>query len=553
MALTISIEGKGIIANANAYASDSAGGTWGELGGGSIGFNPDVYIYGAGSIGNQYASKSGYSYYNTPTSLDFDTAGTEEGQFIYLWVNIQSKGPFDTLANNGFSIRIGTSLSDYRDFKIAGKNDANGWAGGWKCFVLDPTKAGSVNDTGTFDVGNVNYIGLWVDTDVSVRADSIFIDQIAVGSGLRITGTSTTGWKDVVDYCTDYTNRAWGMFEEREGIYYCKGKIYIGDETNQSANVSFADSGRSIQFETSEYWSGSAWVSSVPTNAFGIIIEDHASWKTDFTDGVIVGTEKGRSGSTIRGNSNENIIIDLYGGNNTGSASLCYGTTFKVINGTFNAGDDTDHKFLGCSFIECAQFDPCTVDFKNNLILATSDADGGLLLDESGTDNMSDLSFISDGSGHGVYMDSTGTFTFDNIVFSGYGATGTADASIYNNSGGEVIINATNGSTGLTYKNGAGASTVVNNAVTLTLKIIDEDGSNLQDAWCYIEDSSQVQLMNEQSLSTGISTETYNYISEESINIRVRKYGYKAYRSDATITASGLNVTITMISDPQQT
>ena len=351
MALTIGIEGKGVIANANAYPTDSAGGSWGELGGGSIGFNPDVYIYGAGSIGNQYASKSGYSYYNTAAALDFDTAGTEEGQFIYMWINIQSKGPFDTLANNGFSIRIGTDTSNYRDFKIAGKNDSNGWAGGWKCFVIDPTKPGSVTDTGTFDVGDVNYIGIWVDTDVSVRADSIFLDQIAVGSGLRITGTSTTGWKDVVDYCTYYTNRAWGMFEEREGIYYCKGKIYIGDST-QTAVTSFADSGRVIKFETSEYYNASsAWVSTVPTDAFGIVVEDNATYATTFSDGVIVGTDNGRSGSTFTGNSNENISVDLYGGNNAASVTTLYGTTFKALYGTLNSGNDSDHKFLGCSFI----------------------------------------------------------------------------------------------------------------------------------------------------------------------------------------------------------
>ena len=92
MALTIAIEGKGVIANCDSLTADTGGagtGTWHELGGGSISLNPDVYLYGSNSIGSQYASKSGWTYFDEKTGLDFTpTTGTETDQFIYIWVNI---------------------------------------------------------------------------------------------------------------------------------------------------------------------------------------------------------------------------------------------------------------------------------------------------------------------------------------------------------------------------------------------------------------------------------------------------------------------------------
>jgi hypothetical protein len=558
MALTITIEGKGIIANCDLLA-DTAGGDWKELGGGSIGDEADAFLYGTTSIGMQYASKSGWTYQDLDAVLDFDTAGTEEGQFIYIWLNIAAPAAFDTLANKGFAIRLGTTTLDYREWIIAGEDDSNGWSGGWKLFVLDPTKTGSVTDTGTYDVGSIDLVGIWIDTNVSVRADSIFIDQIAVGNGLRITGTwdSATysgAWEEAVAYCTDFANRAWGMLQERDGIYYAFGKIYIGD-TGQAADTLFEDSGKIIQFGTSQYYISAAWASTMPTDACGIVIEDHASWKTTFTDGVIVGTEQGRSGSVIVGNADQQLSFDMYGGNNAASLTNLYGTTLKKFTGTIEAGDDTDHKFLSVSLIESSQFNPGTANFKNSLVLATSDADGGLLIDDSGTDNISDLSFISDGSGHGIYIDTTGTYTFDNIVFSGYGATASADAAIYNNSGGEVIINATNGSTGLTYKNGVGATTTVNNAVTLTVTVKDEANVVIVGASVSIyKDSDDTELINEVTNASGIATESFNFVSDTDIYVRVRKSssGTTRYFPVATtgkITSAGFSLTVVLKED----
>lgn len=120
-----------------------------------------------------------------------------------------------------------------------------------------------------------------------------------------------------------------------------------------------------------------------------------------------------------------------------------------------------------CVFNGCDRIDPNDITFTGNTISNTADADGGLVIDASGTGRMSDLIFNSDGTGHAIEVTATGTYTFDNFTYNGYGAAATTDASIFNDSGGLVTLNITGGDTP-TIRNGTGASTVVNNNVSLT-------------------------------------------------------------------------------------
>ena len=224
MALTIAIEGKGVIANADAEIDDTGGtttGDWGWDGDGGVawGLTTDTFLYGISCISAALSNKKGFLYFDrgAANELDFDVAGAEENQHVYIWVHVPTIGLLETKVNKGLTIRLGTTTSDYREFLIAGNDDANGWNGGWKCFVIDPTKPGSVNDTGSYDPGVVRYFGVYMETTGTAKGDNLFISQIAVGSGLRITGDSATAWLDAVTYCTDYPNRAWAMLQEREG------------------------------------------------------------------------------------------------------------------------------------------------------------------------------------------------------------------------------------------------------------------------------------------------------------------------------------------------
>jgi len=524
MALTITIEGKGVIANCDSLIDDTGGSgvdDWLEVGGGSITDESDAFLYGTTSIGNQYASKAGWTYFVMNTPLDFDVAGTEEGQFIYIWLNIAAPNAFDTLANEGFAIRIGNSTTVYNNYIIAGEDDSNGWSGGWKLFVLDPTRTPS-SFNGSVDIGAIDYIGIWIDTNVSVRADSIFIDQIAVGTGLRITGTwdSVTydgAWEEAVAYCNDYANRAWGMLQERDGIYYAFGKMYIGDST-QSVDTVFADSGRVIQFGTTQYWmSGGGWTSTIPTDACGIIIEDHANYTTDFTDGIAVSPDKGRSGSVIIGNADQDIILDLYGGNNSSSVTALYGTIFKACTGAINFGNNTGHLIYGVSFIQCSQVDPVGAPVIRNCTFAeTASLDAALLWNNS--IDIQKCSFIANIDGAGVeHPDDTNTpFTHTDLVYSGN------DDDILNSDIGAIVITKEGISDPSSY-DASGSEVTFQASLTMTITVQNTNTDLISDAWVGIyKTSDRTELMKEETVA-GVATEPYTGGTPVDVEIRVRK------------------------------
>jgi len=552
MALTIAIEGKGVIANADALTDDTGGtgtGDWGEDGLGSISLTTDTFLFGSSCVAGAYSNKSGYQYFDigSGNELDFDTAGNEEGQHIYFWIHCPTLGLIDTKANKGLAIRLGTSLSAYREYIIAGSDDANGWNGQWKCFVVDPTKPGSVSDTGSFDVGSIRYFGVWMDTTATAKGDNIFMDQIAVGFGLRITGTSTTGWKDIVDYCTAYASRAWGMMQEREGIYYAYGKFWIGDAASQTAAVSFSDSGRIIQFGTSEYWYSSAWVTLANIDYSGIVIEDHSSYTTTFSDGVVVGSDKGRSGSVIIGNGNHKVSMDMYGGNNAGSVTALYGTTLKDLTGAINSGNDSDHKFYGVSFLGCAQFDPVGAPVIRNCIFAeTADADAALLWNEN--IDIEDCSFIANTVGAAVeHPSAAGTpYTHTNLVYSGN------NYDVLNSSGSAITITKAGTSNPNSYE---GSSVTFQASVIITITVKDEDTVVIQGVQTAVyKISDRTEIMNKDTNASGVAQETYVGSTPVDVEIRCRKGSagatkYIPFSTLATID-SNFNLLVTLREDP---
>lgn len=134
-------------------------------------------------------------------------------------------------------------------------------------------------------------------------------------------------------------------------------------------------------------------------------------------------------------------------------------------------------------------------------------------------------------------------------------ASGT-DACFYLYTGGAIIINVTDGGDSPTVRNALGCSTEVNNAVTLTVTVVDATtGSAIENAQVAIyRTSDNTELMNEDTNASGIATEGFNYVSSTAIYYRIRKSStgaqkYKAFESTGTITGSGFSVSIRLERD----
>ena len=488
---TIAWDGTGVIANCDAL-SDTAGGSWAELGGGGISANTDNYLLPPASIGHVYASKSGFGYYTTAATYDFTpTTGTQDGEFIYIWIQIQSASAFDTLANNGFSIVVGTDTSNYRTYKIAGSGTGEGKpfdGGGWKLFVVDPTIAGSIADTGTFNIATINMIGLWMDTIVSVRADTIFIDQISLGKGLRVTGTGTLD--EAVTYCTDYTNRAWGVFQKRGSIYFAYGGLVVGDSTSATVNTVFTDSGNVVEFGYTEFWNGTAWALTHPATYNKIVLDKHASYTTDYTS----------TNTSLFGSAGAELALTVDSG---ATRSLSGGQLKEMTSLVTVSGQTLDNKVMstidastignipvGCTWDTCGLITISAGGGLDSCVIYKGTGTSAVLTPIGDISDVTDCTFTSDGTGHGLEITGTATnITLTGTTFTNYAST---DGSTGNEG---VYVNIASGSMNLTISGGstpsvrtAGASvTLVVGAVNVTAYSVDDSGSNVNDAIFHLE------------------------------------------------------------------
>lgn len=114
-------------------------------------------------------------------------------------------------------------------------------------------------------------------------------------------------------------------------------------------------------------------------------------------------------------------------------------------------------------------FSGCTVTQNGATIDACFFVDTTVTSD--GPADISDCDFSSSGTGHALELTTPGTYTFSGNTFAGYAGTNgsTGNEAVYNNSGGAVTLNIAGGGDTPSIRNGAGASTTVNNNRTVTL------------------------------------------------------------------------------------
>jgi len=436
-----------------------------------------------GCIGMAISTETGEVVHTISPSVDLSA-----GFLIYVWT--LANGTMDTLVNGGVTITIGdgTNIIGYH----LGGSDAAGFRYeeglvGWQCLIIDSGSLPSnfteyAGSEASLDWTAITQFGAGYKTLSKALggASNCFTDVIRYGNGgLTITGTVTTTLFDEI-YVADRVNTAaYGIVRKiGEGLYSIQGQLIFGDNAGTVASTLTDDNVVAI-FEDRD----------ISTSKYGITVVGNATGSTTFQLGTKVGSENGTDGC---------IVICPAG---IGAFFLAtdtdlqyvklYGSTFRGFEQGFDFSTDPtnapNHEIFDCQFVGCDMIDIGKTTFKNNAIIATIDADGGMLISSTTSlANVSGLSFTSDGTGHAIYITATGSYTFTNFTYSGYGASGTTDAVIYNNSGGAVTINVVGGDTP-TYRNGAGASTSVVASVNLKVTVKDALGNAIVGARVLME------------------------------------------------------------------
>jgi len=401
MALTVTINGTGVITNAETTTN------WNSVTIGSESQEGDFYLQGSYCVSAQASNKAGELYCDVATefgrNLDFDTSGADEGQLLFMWIGCTTLGILESVANYGLCIRLYSGSTVWSDWTIAGYDDLRnfrGKKGGFVCFALDPTTTPTRTNGGGCDIGAINWVGIHIETTANSKTQNVMIDTIAVGYGIQVTGTDTDGLFDAADYCTAYATRAWGMlqYDESNKIIYSMGKLTIGD-TDQIANTVLTDSGKNFQFIRTVYWYSSAWTPMVNDNYLGIDYEDNGSYYTRHTDGIIVGTDSGRNGSTFEGNLDVSCYYDCSNLTNSSSYVLLYNTKFFGIDGYVYFIDNSNVDIFSCVFDNCEEVDMngYAGQIRNTIFSNTASSNGSLLWYTNMDLSIQDSKFINNG------------------------------------------------------------------------------------------------------------------------------------------------------------
>ena len=413
--------------------STTAGGAWSGITA-SVGSSDPAPLEGEGRIGGIIKSASdSNSMTFTPTSpIDMSGGHLRVPMMTILKPNLKTKA----LGGIQLIVYDGTNTAT---FDVSGGDT---YTGGWEVLVCDPY---GVPNSGTQISGTVNSITM--NFKINVAAKNIittWFDWISYGTGIKAYG-GTNG--DEITFSHIDTQDVYYLINEKiKGVYRLSGKLQLGDDDGTN-DCYFKDSGQIIIFEDLEV-NSSLYELKVIGNSTGTTIIDLSG---NFITSVA-----------------DNYVITMTDATNVTSVTL----DGKIIQ---KAGDFFGSSVVsgdGTVFDQCGMLEPNASTLTNFTVKnGTESAD----LKFPTTNNLSNASFISSGTGHAILLENTGEITFDNFSFTGYASSDgdTGNECIYNNSGGEVTINVTGGDTP-TVMNGSGASTIlVVNPVTTKVTVKD--------------------------------------------------------------------------------
>lgn len=415
-------------------ASPSVGEPTGSTAGTTITTETDHYVVGTACVAKIFNATGvgGLGFQNaSPVVVPADGA-------IYMWTNFLAPNAIDVQANGGMQLLVGNTLANYKRFYIYG-DDVIPY-GGWQVNAINPENTASATQ-GT-PSGTWQYFGIAVAVQAAVaRGYPLAWDAVRAGRGsiIATNGDLANGYANFSDIATkndlNITNdeNRWGIFSFGNGTYTQQGRLALGQA---GSPVDFRDSNRAIFIKNTEF---------VTSNFNQIEILNAASnisW---------VGISITALGTVSKGSV---IVTD----NALVSIDACTFTDMGIF--TFLSNSTV----ISSTFRRCELINQGSSLFIGNLI---DDCPVPIALTTINLNNIQNCTFISSGTGHAIEITVPGSYTFSGNIFTNYGITGTANAAIYNNSGGSVTITISGGSSP-TYRNGVGATTSVVSGATVT-------------------------------------------------------------------------------------
>ncbi|APU88975.1 hypothetical protein Rctr197k_179 [Virus Rctr197k] len=460
--------------------------TLSSIGGGAgASANTDIFLQNSQSAGRRQSNVTlGGFWLDDGGNNDLSAAGTHMG----MWVWHTHYGVLTAL-----QVWLGTSTANYDQHAVPLTEYPNlgGWHRVWIHVGRTPDATGGTGLTES----QARWFGLVQSLPtVGGTSQNLIMDAIdSATAGLLLTGTSGL-WSDFVTSDENATNR-YGVLISRAGVLYCLARLTLGS----ASSLAFDDSGFVIVFPDQ---------SLVASTFMGVTVDlQHASTSVAWANGVI------RSAGTRQGD----LVV-------TGTSGVFSASNMTLRN--LRTIDLTSACTLSASNVSsCDKLNQSGATISGCTFSGATTADGEAFVISNNPAAISDCSFtFSDG--HAIEITATGTYTFTGNTFTGYGANGTNDAAIYNNSGGLVTLNISGGSTP-TVRNGASASTTINNNVNVTLTGL-RDNTEVR----VYTAGTTTELAGIEDATAGSAdnrTFTFSLAADTVVDIRIHKVTYETF------------------------
>ncbi len=506
---------------------------WTALGGGASGLaiGPDFAMQGINCVDKAVSVSEKGQVFNFGTTI---TPGTNT--HFYTWVFLATPGVSATLANRGLTVAIGTSTTAYNQFHVEGSDTYGAIGRVGKCYpvryVTTSTSSAAQNLYRTL-VGtpgaNPQYFGSLANILGTVKGSNLGVDAIRYGTGIyNVLGDTTTPITfSGSAAANDATGSRWGVFTYVSGnSYELQGRYGVGLAANGTTTASYMlDTGKSILFTDTKH----------SLSDFTQFIVDHPSTTCSLSNISFT------AGGTInRG------IIKFNNSASLGNLSSC---TFDGIGNTqlqarVSASNSTWNNCLQVTQ-SSATINSCTF---NKTTLISNEPNKVSYCKFFGNPGVS--------GSHGIVVTRTGSYAFAGNTFENFGGNNTTSASLFNNSGGVVTMSIVAGSGGgtPTFFNSAGSSTFIQNAVLLSMNIVDATGTAVTSSCevTVVKESDTSILFAEENVISGNSQYLYNYTADTLVYINILNVSSYEPKTVTGVTLTSTNQSITIQLDDER-
>lgn len=462
----------------------------------------------------------------TPT-VAVDMSGTKHLRFWYICT---SGGLLNTFAGGGIQVGISDGINT-GFWKLAGRDT---YEGGWINLVVD-VSSGVDSGTKPTNMNAITEITIRNNQTLGKNVDNVWIDNLCLCDGIIAYGDDAGGYFDfdaIFNVDDDPAVGGWGIIRRIGGQYFLTGSVEFGDASG-SSGTKFQAKAQVVVFENRKVNSG----------LYGFTVVDNGTGTTEFILGDKAGTA-GIEGCVIRvADITQTPKYKVDGGTDTDVDNFkLYGSTFLDASTLKFPDDAVNVEVLNCSFESCDEVLATTCVIKNcNFVSANDEA---FVLPSGNTHKLEYCNFINNPDAWRI--PNAGSYTCKGCKF----INNTND--IDNTSGGPVTINKTNLADPTTHT----GDTTIQGAVDLTITVVDSTNTPIENAQCAIfKTSDDTQLMNEDTLATGVATEVYTGSTPIDIYVRIRKSStgatkYVPASTTGTVTSGGFSAKITLAEDP---